>query len=49
MIFSASGTEDVVRVYTEAETREECDGLAWALAALVWQHLGGVGDKPVRA
>ena len=30
-----SGTEDVVRVYAEAETRQECDNLAQSIANLI--------------
>lgn len=30
-----SGTEDVVRVYAEAETREQCDSLAQSIANLI--------------
>ena len=30
-----SGTEDVVRVYAEAETREQCDSLAQNIAKLI--------------
>lgn len=41
-----SGTEDVVRVYAEAETQEAADALARAVALLVHQHAGGVGPAP---
>ncbi|KNE56684.1 hypothetical protein AMAG_02467 [Allomyces macrogynus ATCC 38327] len=41
-----SGTEDVVRVYAEAETREECDTLAYTVAGLVFDLAGGVGERP---
>ncbi|EGD78252.1 phosphoglucomutase 3 [Salpingoeca rosetta] len=41
-----SGTEDVVRVYAEAETREQADTLAWAVAGKVWDLAGGIGDRP---
>ena len=39
-----SGTEDVVRVYAEASTRELCDQLARQVAGLVHAKAGGVGD-----
>ena len=35
-----SGTEDVVRVYAEAETKEEADKLAQAVADIVQEMLG---------
>ncbi len=41
-----SGTEDVVRVYAEAETQEQADALARAVARLVHSLAGGVGDPP---
>jgi len=41
-----SGTEDVVRVYAEAQTREECDKLAYSVAGIVFDLGGGVGEKP---
>lgn len=41
-----SGTEDVVRVYAEADTREECDKLANDVAKLVYDFAGGVGTRP---
>lgn len=39
----ASGTENVVRVYAEAPTREQADKLATIAAGLVYEHCGGVG------
>lgn len=39
-----SGTEDVVRVYAEAATRQECDDLALAVANLVHREAGGKGE-----
>ncbi|CAI5742667.1 unnamed protein product [Peronospora destructor] len=39
-----SGTEDVVRVYAEADTQEDADALALQFAKLVHQHCGGVDD-----
>lgn len=41
-----SGTEDVVRVYAEAATREECDELAYKVAGLVYDQAGGTGGRP---
>lgn len=41
-----SGTEDVVRVYAEAETREACEALALEVGRAVWDHAGGVGERP---
>ena len=41
----ASGTENVVRVYAEAPTREDADKLATMASALVHDHCGGVGPK----
>lgn len=45
-LFSASGTEDAVRVYAEAATRTETDYLAMAVAQLVYDRGGGVGSAP---
>lgn len=42
-----SGTEDVVRVYAEAATREETDKLAAEVASKVYEMAGGVGEKPI--
>ncbi|XP_037093151.1 LOW QUALITY PROTEIN: phosphoacetylglucosamine mutase-like [Pollicipes pollicipes] len=41
-----SGTEDVVRVYAEAETRAAADQLAHQVAEAVYRHAGGVGPAP---
>lgn len=41
-----SGTEDVVRVYAEAESQEAADALADAVARLVHAKAGGVGPAP---
>jgi phosphoacetylglucosamine mutase len=41
-----SGTEDVVRVYAEAATREEADALASLAAQIVYDTCRGVGDRP---
>ncbi|KAJ3276870.1 Phosphoacetylglucosamine Mutase [Terramyces sp. JEL0728] len=41
-----SGTEDVVRVYAEAETREETETLAYVVCGIVFDSFGGVGERP---
>ncbi|XP_047429113.1 phosphoacetylglucosamine mutase [Mugil cephalus] len=41
-----SGTEDVVRVYAEADTQESADALAHEVSLLVYQLAGGVGEEP---
>ncbi|KAG9493696.1 phosphoacetylglucosamine mutase [Eleutherodactylus coqui] len=41
-----SGTEDVVRVYAEADTQENADALAHAVSLAVYHLAGGVGDLP---
>ena len=41
-----SGTEDVVRVYAEAETRDDADSLALAVAGKVFDFAGGFGARP---
>ncbi|XP_071089934.1 phosphoacetylglucosamine mutase-like [Haliotis cracherodii] len=43
-----SGTEDVVRVYSEADTRESADSLAYEVGLKVYELAVGVGDKPVK-
>jgi phosphoacetylglucosamine mutase len=41
-----SGTEDVVRVYAEAPTRQEADALAQQACDIIHRHCGGVGNEP---
>lgn len=41
-----SGTEDVVRVYSESSTQDEADKLANDVAKLVYDLAGGIGDRP---
>ncbi|CAG9794766.1 unnamed protein product [Diatraea saccharalis] len=41
-----SGTEDVVRVYAEADTQESADKLAAEVARAVFDLAGGVGTRP---
>ena len=43
-----SGTEDIVRVYAEAATREETDKLAYTVCGIVFDHYGGVGERPAK-
>ncbi|CAH2249233.1 phosphoacetylglucosamine mutase [Pelobates cultripes] len=41
-----SGTEDVVRVYAEADTQDNADALAHEVSLAVFHLAGGVGDVP---
>lgn len=41
-----SGTEDVVRIYAEADTQKNCDKLAYAVAKLVHTYCNGLGPVP---
>lgn len=41
-----SGTEDVVRVYAEADTQEITDNLAKKVSQFVYDLAGGVGSRP---
>ncbi|XP_057180337.1 phosphoacetylglucosamine mutase [Triplophysa rosa] len=41
-----SGTEDVVRVYAEADTQKGADSLAHEVSLAVYRLAGGVGDEP---
>jgi phosphoacetylglucosamine mutase len=41
-----SGTEDVVRVYAEAESVQDMEVLAANVAKAVYQLAGGVGPEP---
>ncbi|KAI4882999.1 hypothetical protein NFI96_015796 [Prochilodus magdalenae] len=41
-----SGTEDVVRVYAEADTQESADNLAHEVSLAVYRLAGGVGEEP---
>jgi phosphoacetylglucosamine mutase len=42
-----SGTEDVVRVYTEADSQDACDQLCLRVLQLVHRHAAGLGPMPV--
>jgi phosphoacetylglucosamine mutase len=41
-----SGTEDVVRVYAEADSQSSADKLANEVAVLVYRMAGGIGEEP---
>ncbi|XP_047525756.1 phosphoacetylglucosamine mutase [Pieris napi] len=41
-----SGTEDIIRVYAEADTQESADKLAAEVSQAVYDLAGGVGDRP---
>ncbi|XP_041107146.1 phosphoacetylglucosamine mutase [Polyodon spathula] len=41
-----SGTEDVVRVYSEADTQDNADTLAYEVSLAVYKLAGGVGEEP---
>ncbi|XP_006817898.1 phosphoacetylglucosamine mutase-like [Saccoglossus kowalevskii] len=43
-----SGTEDIVRVYAEADTQENADMLAYEVCVKVFELADGVGDVPQR-
>lgn len=42
-----SGTEDIVRIYAEASTQQDCDKLAAQVALKVFELAGGVGEPPL--
>lgn len=46
LFFRPSGTEDVVRIYAEADTQLNADNLAIAVANAVYENAGGVGKIP---
>ena len=43
----ASGTEDIVRIYAEAATHQECVALSMQVRRLVHQYADGMGDQPI--
>uniref|UniRef100_F1MS56 Phosphoacetylglucosamine mutase n=1 Tax=Bos taurus TaxID=9913 RepID=F1MS56_BOVIN len=43
-----SGTEDIVRVYAEADSQENTDSLAYEVSLAVFQLAGGIGERPQR-
>ncbi|KAG0438605.1 putative phosphoacetylglucosamine mutase [Dictyocoela muelleri] len=42
----SSGTENLIRVFTQAKTKEECDLLCLKSAQAVYECCGGIGDYP---
>ncbi|CAD6242403.1 GSCOCG00009484001-RA-CDS [Cotesia congregata] len=42
-----SGTEDIIRVYTECQNQTDVDKLAAQVALAVYEYAGGVGEKPI--
>ena len=46
MICRPSGTENVVRVYAEAETMEQTLALALEVERIVYDCAKGVGERP---
>lgn len=44
--YRASGTEDVVRVYAEAETKDAVEKLSSQVASAVYNMADGVGEPP---
>ncbi|EJW03125.1 hypothetical protein EDEG_02496 [Edhazardia aedis USNM 41457] len=42
-----SGTEDLVRVFSECETKENCDKLSGEISQAVYDLCGGIGDRPL--
>lgn len=44
-----SGTEDVVRVYAEAETQEMADELGYLVSLVVFDQAQGVGERPQKS
>lgn len=47
--FRPSGTEDVVRVYAEAESHELVKQLSIGVASLVYDMCDGTGERPFAA
>ncbi|KAI8806469.1 hypothetical protein BJ742DRAFT_758695 [Cladochytrium replicatum] len=43
-----SGTEDIVRVYAEADTRDSTEQLANIVCGIVFDQYGGVGERPAK-
>jgi phosphoacetylglucosamine mutase len=41
-----SGTEDIVRVYAEADSAEHADLLAYTICGIIFDRFGGVGERP---
>jgi phosphoglucomutase len=47
LVCRPSGTEDIVRVYAEADTQANADQLALEVASVVHLLAGGIGSPPV--
>jgi hypothetical protein len=47
-LYRPSGTEDVVRVYVEAETPALANDLAVVIMQLVYDYGGGTGERATR-
>jgi phosphomannomutase len=47
LICRPSGTEDIVRIYAEADTQSHADELAVQIGSAVHRLAGGVGSLPV--
>ena len=47
LFYRPSGTEDVVRVYAEAENPADVEKLAAQVSLAVYQLAGGVGPEPL--
>lgn len=46
LFYRPSGTEDVVRIYAEADTQLNADKLAVEISAAVYDAADGVGKRP---
>jgi len=46
LFYRPSGTEDVVRIYAEADTQLHADRLAVEVATVVYDTADGVGKRP---
>jgi phosphoglucomutase len=47
LVCRPSGTEDIVRVYAEADTQASADQLALQIASVLHLLAGGIGSPPV--
>jgi len=46
LFYRPSGTEDVVRIYAEADNQQNADKLAIEVATIVYDTAGGEGKRP---
>lgn len=46
LFYRPSGTEDVVRIYAEADNQQNADKLAIEVATIVYDTAGGKGKRP---